>query len=361
MPSRGSPPVPDAAPADTTPTLTIVVPVYCNSETLEDLRRLTMERFADRLGPGELELIFVDDGSYDDSLDVLTQMAAEHADHVRVLRLSRNFGSQAAILAGMSKSRGRYLAMIGADLQESPDLVAKMLDRAERENAEVVLAVREARDEALSKVAFANLYYWIMRTFTSARFPKGGFDCFLLKRNVVDSIVDISELNTSVPALILWMGFRQSIETYTKVERAAGTSKWTLSKKVRLVLDSVVSFSHTPILFVEGAGVLTASIGLLYALYIVVARIAGWLPEVEGWASLMVALLILSGVGMVSLGVIGEYLWRILDAARGRPAFVIAESYNLGVEEVGGTPEDARADDARRDDSRRDDDRPGND
>ena len=314
------------------PVLSLVVPVYFNRETLEDLHAHAVDTFAGTLGPGEFELVFVDDGSLDDSYEILRRLAKQDPGRVRVLRLSRNFGSHAAILAGFSRARGRYGAIIGADLQDSAVVVRDMLAKAREDEAEVVLAVRKGREEAAGKVAFANLYYWIMRWFSQAKFPPGGFDCFLIARPVMDALLRLNETNTSLPAQILWMGFRQAHVEYVKKERPAGKSRWTLRKKVNLLLDSIVSFSHLPIRAMELTGLFTAGVGFLYALFLVARRLFVG-EEIQGWTSLMVVLLVLGGLLLISLGIVGEYLWRILDAARRRPAFVVSEALNFDDDE----------------------------
>lgn len=309
-----------------TPLVSVVVPVYCNRETLAALQAEIVTALEAKLTPGDWEVVYVDDGSHDDSLSVLRALRRERPGATRVVRLSRNFGSHAAILAGLSRARGRYAAVIGADLQEPPSLVLAMLDTARAEEAEVVLACRFRREEGWSKVAFANVYYAVMRRFSQAKFPRGGFDCFLIARPVIDALLRHPEANTSIAALILWMGFRQATVEYVKAARAGGASRWTLRKKLRLVLDSVMSFSHAPIRAMELTGLVTAVAGLAYAAVIVGIWIAGH-REVAGWSSLMVVVLVMSGLILVALGIVGEYLWRILDAARRRPVFVIAESW----------------------------------
>ena len=179
------------------PLVTVVVPVYGNQDSLAELDRLIATAVVPGAAPGDVETIYVDDGSPDDSLAVLRGLASASPERVRVLRLSRNFGSHAAILAGLSRSRGRYVAMVSADLQDDPGMIARMLDAAQSRSAEVVLAVRAARDEEASKVAFASFYYWLMRRLSHAKFPPGGFDCFLIARPVVKALVDLGEANTS--------------------------------------------------------------------------------------------------------------------------------------------------------------------
>lgn len=312
----------------TVPVLSIVVPVYFNEQSLAPLHARIVEAFEGILEAGELEILFVDDGSGDGSFPVLAKLAADDPARVRVVRLARNFGSHAAILAGLNFCRGTYAAMVTADLQDPPEVVARMLERALQDGAQVVLAVRDAREEPALQVHLANTYYWIMRTLTDAEFPPGGFDCFLIHRQVVDAVTRLNETNTSITAQILWLGFRRSSITYVRKARSSGKSRWTLRKKLRLVVDSLVSFSRVPIRVVEVCGFVAMTCGLGYAALVIGLRLMGvYTPP--GWASLMVVLLVMSGLILMSLGIIGEYLWRILDTSRNRPVFIVAETINL--------------------------------
>jgi dolichol-phosphate mannosyltransferase len=312
----------------TVPVLSIVVPVYFNEQSLALLHARIVEAFEGILEAGELEILFVDDGSGDGSYPVLAKLAADDPARVRVVRLARNFGSHAAILAGLNFCRGTYAAMVTADLQDPPEVVARMLERALQDGAQVVLAVRDAREEPALQVHLANTYYWIMRTLTDAEFPPGGFDCFLIHRQVVDAVTRLNETNTSITAQILWLGFRRSSITYVRKARSSGKSRWTLRKKLRLVVDSLVSFSRVPIRVVEVCGFVAMTCGLGYAALVIGLRLMGvYTPP--GWASLMVVLLVMSGLILMSLGIIGEYLWRILDTSRNRPVFIVAETINL--------------------------------
>jgi dolichol-phosphate mannosyltransferase len=310
--------------------LSIVVPVYFNSETLEPLYQRILETYRDAPIAGELEIVFVDDGSGDDSFATLREIAQRDPQRVRVIRLSRNFGSHAAILAGLRACRGRFAAVIGADLQEDPGIVLDMFQEANRSGAEVVLARREKRDEPLHKVAFANFYYWVMRKISDAKFPEGGFDCYLIGRPVIDALVRMNESHTSLAAQILWAGFSRSEIYYTKKKRGSGESRWTLAKKTRLFSDSLISFSRFPILLVEILGFAAALLGVCYAALIIFLALFTELPPgTRGWASTMVVLLVVAGIILVSIGIMGEYLWRILDTARRRPVYLTAETINI--------------------------------
>ena len=310
--------------------LSIIVPVYFNADTLASLYDRVLSAFDTILDDRQLELVFVDDGSGDNSHQVLASLAERDRLRVRVIRLSRNFGSHAAILAGMHACRGRYAAVIGADLQEDPSIVRDMLTEARESLVEVVLACRKKREESAAKVGFANFYYWVMRTLSDAKFPPGGFDCYLVGRTVIDALVRMNESHTSLAAQILWTGFPAAYIHYTKEERKEGQSRWTIAKKVRLFSDSLISFSRLPIKMVELLGFTSAFVGLLYATLIIFIALFGKMPpDTRGWASTMVVLLVLSGIILISIGIMGEYLWRILDTARRRPVYLVQSSINF--------------------------------
>jgi len=303
----------------------IVIPVYFNEASLVELHA-GLTAGAQRHPEVPYEIIFVDDGSEDGSFARLEELAA--ADPcVRVLQLSRNFGAHNACMAGLSVARGECVAVMGADLQDPPDLPWQMLERWGPDTP-VVVAARRSRDDATSRVLFAALYYRIMRRVAFPRLPRGGFDCFLIDRRVVDYLNTLGEANASVSGLVLWTGFRFAEISYDRLARPFGRSRWTFGKRVKLLIDSVVGFSYAPIRLMSAVGVSLGVIGFLYAGLITVRKLTEGI-EVSGWSSLMAVLLVLSGVQLIALGVLGEYVWRTLAAARQRPNFIIAASRNL--------------------------------
>lgn len=310
----------------------IIIPVYFNEASLETLHARLAEQ-AGRHPQIEHEFVFVDDGSEDRSFDVLAQLARLDA-RVRVVRLTRNFGSHNACLAGFTTARGDCAALISADLQEPADLPWQLLERWGPESP-VVIATRASRDEEVHKVAFARLYFRTMRWLAFAHWPQDGFDCFLIDRRVLDYIIAFDERNAPLTGLVLWTGFRFSTVAYDRLRRPHGASRWTVAKRVKLFADSVIAFSYAPVRAVSAVGILLGIIGFLYAGVVLVRRVMLGV-EVSGWSSLMMVLLVVSGVQLVGLGILGEYLWRTLDAARRRPNFVVAETRN--VERASDTP-----------------------
>jgi dolichol-phosphate mannosyltransferase len=300
--------------------ISVVVPVYFNAESLPRVAERLRE-VASR-ADFSLEVIFVDDGSGDESWQRIEAIAAAWPD-ARGIRLTRNFGSQMAIVAGLHEARGDAAATLSADLQEPPELLVRLVE-AWRGGATAVLAVRASRPEPWPTRAAANLYYRTLRRLAFASMPAGGFDCFLIGRPAIDFLTESREVHTSLPGLILWAGFPTALVAYERAAREEGRSRWTFAKKVKLFLDSVISFSYAPLRWMSVAGALLALLAFLYAALLVLLKLIQDQP-IRGWTSLMVALAFFSGVQLLSLGILGEYLWRTLDAARGRKGFLVRE------------------------------------
>jgi dolichol-phosphate mannosyltransferase len=301
--------------------VSIVVPVYHNAGSLADLLQ-AFQALAARNPHDTFEFIFVDDGSRDNSLAVLEQLAQTES-RVGILKLSRNFGSNAAILAGLTQARGAVVAAIAADLQDPPELIHDMLAKW-REGSKVVLASRAERDDPWVTAVLADTFYTLFRRFAIKTMPPRGFDFFLIDRQVCDLITHIQENNAYLMGLILWLGFDPVTLPYRRREREAryGVSMWTFAKKLKYFVDAFVAFSYLPVRFASVLGFVLSGLGLLYAVLIILLRLFVGI-EIEGWSSLMVALLLVTGVQMLMLGILGEYLWRNLDETRKRPRFII--------------------------------------
>lgn len=301
-------------------TLSIVVPVYFNELNLPDTvpELLALES---RLEGMRLELVFVDDGSGDRSLELLLEFQRQHPETITVVQLTRNFGSMAAVQAGFVASTGDCVGVIAADLQDPPELFLEMV-RHWQQGTKTVLAVRSDREESLSQKAFSNSYYALMRRFAIPNYPPGGFDFLLIDRQVVDELNAIREKNTNIMSLVFWLGHRPVLIPYVRRKRSKGKSRWTLSKKIKLFLDSFVAFSYLPIRAVSMLGLVFSLGAFLYGLVVLYARLTHDV-EVRGWTALMLVLAFTSGVQMMMLGLLGEYLWRTLDETRKRPMYVV--------------------------------------
>lgn len=298
--------------------LSVLIPVFNEEENLP----LFYDRLRDFTAKSEdsYEFIFIDDGSVDASFQVLRSLS-EADPRVRVLKLSRNFGSHAACLAGLISSRGEACVTMPADLQDPPELIQRMAEEWKK-GYDVVFGVKD--DAGVSPGLFQRIYYRMVRRLALKNMPRTGVDLFLLDRKVVNVVASIREKNSSILGLILWSGFRQTLVTYKKGQRLKGVSKWTLGSKVKLFIDTFVSFSYFPIRAISVVGIIFSILGFLYAAFIIANRLLYAAP-IEGWSSLMVILLVVSGVQMMMLGILGEYLWRNFDESRKRPNFIVSD------------------------------------
>jgi dolichol-phosphate mannosyltransferase len=300
--------------------LSIIVPVYYNADTILLLYDDLKSKILDKLG--DYEIVFVDDGSEDNSWEVMNQIKAMD-ENVKLVKLSKNYGEHAAVLAGLMHSTGDCAVVKQADLVEPAELILEMKESWEKGN-KVVLAVRADRDDSILEKLFANLYYAIVRKFIMSAMPKGGFDCYLIDRQVIEVLRLLDEKNSALTLQVLWVGFKRDMIYFHRGAREVGESKWTLSKKIKLVLDSMMSFSYFPVRFMSGVGVAFFGASVIWALVIVFQRLFTNV-KAEGWTSLMAMLLCSSGLIMLMLGILGEYVWRALDASRNRPPYIVDE------------------------------------
>ncbi len=274
--------------------------------------------------PADSEVVLVDDCSTDGSAIIANSWVSQ-SRNTTSLRFSRNFGSHAAVAAGLQHCTGDCAVIMAADLQDPPEVIPQLVAQFEA-GYDVVWACRSERlGESWLTVAAANAYYRLMRWLGLPNMPPKGADFLLVSRKVIDAVNRYPEKHTSVLAMILWMGFRQTFIEYVKQARHSGKSKWTLSRKIKLLIDSVVSFSYVPIRAVSLIGVLMATGGIVFAMVLVIFWSLGRVTSGTGYAALMSALMTGQGLILLTLGILGEYLWRTFDESRGRPRFIIDE------------------------------------
>ena len=302
------------------PELSVVVPVYNERAVLPQLR----ERLFTVLEAScpDYEVVFVDDGSMDESAAILLD-AADRNPRVRVLRFSRNFGHQAAVTAGIEHARGRAVVVIDADLQDPPEVIPELVAKW-REGWEVVSAVRGERlGESATRLLLIKIFYRVLQRISSVDMTPDVGDFRLLDRRVADALNRLPERNRYVRGLIRWLGFRHTEVRYKRAERAAGETKYPYTKLVRLGIDGVTAFSNLPLQMVAYLGFAVFGLSILLVLYGIFGRVfSGATPP--GWSSVFVALAFLSGVQLVALGILGAYVSRIFDEVKGRPLYIIA-------------------------------------
>ena len=301
--------------------LSIIIPVYYNEENLfplyKDLKDKTLSKLT-----CEYEVIFVDDGSGDSSYKKMEALAKMDGN-IKNVRLSRNFGEHAAILAGLSVCTGDCAVRKAADLQEPSEIILEMYNKY-LEGSKVVLAVRTDREEPWHQKLFSGLYTFIIQKLALSNMPKGDFDTFLIDRQIIDLLVSLKLNNTPITELILWSGFKAEMVHYVRKKREIGRSRWTFAKKIKASLDALLGFSYFPIRCISAGGFLTFWISVIWTVILVAQRIRGAIT-VDGYTTIVILILLSTGIIMFSIGILGEYLWRALDAAKKSPPFIIDE------------------------------------
>lgn len=302
--------------------LSIIIPVFNEEESLPHLTP-RLDALIETLDV-DVEVWLVDDHSSDNSPRLLQEICRINPQY-NYIRLASNSGSHVALLAGLKQSKGDCATMIAADLQDPPELIPELLSHWRKGN-KVVWGVRAAR-EGISKreIFFSNLFYKILNQFSDVKLPPTGADYTLMDRVVVDALLQSVGVNPSIALEIARLGFQQIENPYVKEERRYGVSKWNLRKKLNAFADAFVTTSYMPLRLMSYIGICISLIGFIYAIVIVVLRVTN-VVGIDGWAALMVVVLVFGGMQMIMLGIIGEYLWRTLEQSRKRPLYFIEES-----------------------------------
>ncbi|MCR5618730.1 MAG: glycosyltransferase family 2 protein [Lachnospiraceae bacterium] len=308
--------------------ISIVIPVYYNSDTLRDLYDDLKNKVLGTIG--EYEIVFVDDGSGDESWKIMNGIRLEDSN-VKCVKLSRNFGEHAAIFAGLSVCTGDCAVTKQADLQEDSSLILQMYESWKKGN-EIVLAARRSRKDNPIYVLFAGLYYKMIRRMVNKNMPMGGCDCYLVGRKAINELIKLNEKNSSLTLQVMWLGFQTDIIYFDRLEREKGKGRWTMAKKIKLVMDSILSFSYAPLRMMMYAGFIFDIFSIFIFISVLVEYFTVGTP-IAGWSSLMCIVLLGFGMIMTMIGIIGEYIWRALDASRNRPPFII-DTIKSGDEDI---------------------------
>jgi len=306
----------------TRPALSVVVPCY-NEEACLNLLHVRVSAAARDAVGDDYELVFVNDGSKDDSWRVMERIAAEDP-HLVAINLSRNHGHQLALTAGLDLCSGAQILIIDADLQDPPELLTAMRETMAREDADVVYAVRRKRDgETLFKKATAAAFYRALDHITDTPIPLDTGDFRLMSRRALDAFLAMPEQARFIRGMVAWVGFRQVPFLYDRAERHAGETKYPLAKMIRFALDAMTGFSTAPLRFASHAAVLLGAASLLLLFYIAWGYLSG--GGVPGWTSTMLVVVVLSAVQMFAIGMIGEYLGRLYVESKRRPLYLVAD------------------------------------
>jgi glycosyltransferase involved in cell wall biosynthesis len=312
------------------PANTLVVPIYRNASSIAELVE-TIARIATQV-EGGLEAIFVIDGTPDDSSARLRAALLPGLLDARIVEHSRNFGAFAAIRTGMALARGRYIAVMAADLQEPPELVVTFLNRLAVGDIDVVAGQRRSRDDRND--GLSKLYWKLYRRFVLTEIPPGGVDVFACTAPVRDVVCALEQVHTSLIGQLFWVGFRRELVPYDRLPRP-GESGWTLRRKFRYLSDSVFAFTELPVRLLWLVGLAGISLGVVLGAIVLVARITGTIT-VPGYAATILILLFFLSLNSLGLGIIGSYVWRAYDTIKGRPGAIVRDVVEIPRQQADG-------------------------
>ena len=308
--------------------VSVIVPMYYEEEVAEECYK-RLKKVLEGLSEKYLyEIIFINDGSKDKTLNILENIAQDNKN-VKVISFSRNFGHQCAVTAGLKYITGDAIVIIDADLQDPPELIPEMLKLWEDGN-EVIYGKRKSREgESKFKLLTASMFYKTLNALSDVEIPKDTGDFRLVDRKVVDVINSLPEHNKFLRGLFSWVGFKQTPFEYERKERFAGKTKYPLKKMLKLAQDGIFSFSTKPLRIVGTMGIISIAISIIILIYAILSYIFNWNNLTAGWTSLMVTMTFLSGMILISLWMIGEYIGRIYDETKRRPQYIIEKTYNI--------------------------------
>jgi polyisoprenyl-phosphate glycosyltransferase len=308
------------------PVISLIIPVYRNEDCLPDLLK-ALENLHASLN-GELEIVFVVDGSPDRCYEILREALPAHSFQSKLILLSRNFGSFAAIRAGLAAGEGQYFAMMAADLQEPPELIPEMIQPLRNDDTDVVIAVRESRADPLLTRLPANIFWGLYKHYVVPEIPQGGVDIFACNRAFRDQLLQLEERHSSLIAQMFWLGYRRKFIYYARQERKHGQSAWTLRKKINYLMDSVFSFTDLPIRLLIRIGGGTALLSGLLGTIIILFKLFG-LITVPGYAATTLAIIFFGAVNLLGLGIVGSYAWRTYENTKARPLHVVLRQHQF--------------------------------
>lgn len=304
----------------------LIIPVYKNEENIPSLLSALTNLYKN-IG-NDFEAVFVVDGSPDNSYNLLTQQLPLLDFPTQLISHSRNFGSFPAIRTGLQAARGKYFAVMAADLQEPPELILEFFSTLEKGSIDVVFGQRTGRKDKPLQKHLANVYWAIYRKMVISDIPKGGVDIFACNEVVRSAILSIEEPNSSLIAQLFWVGYRRLFIPYERQERLHGESSWKMSTRIKYMLDSIFSYSDYPVLFILWLGVAGVTFSVFIAFITIVAKLLG-LIDVPGYTTLLLGGLFFGSAILATQGILGCYIWRALENTKKRPLSLISESHNF--------------------------------
>ena len=307
--------------------ISIIIPAYNEEEVAQECYN-RLEEVLNKLNNYENEIIFINDGSKDKTLEILTKLANQN-ENVKIVSFSRNFGHQAAVTAGLKYVTGDVILIIDADLQDPPELLPEMLKLWEEGN-EVIYGERKTREgESRFKLFTAKMFYKTLNALSDVEIPKNTGDFRLVDRKVVDTINSLPEHNKFLRGLFSWVGYRKYAFKYERKERFAGKTKYPLKKMLKLAADGIIGFSTKPLKILGGLGFISIIISFIILIYSLLSFAFEWNNLEAGWTSIMVSITFFAGVQLLSIWVLSEYIGRIYDETKNRPQYIVDKTINI--------------------------------
>ena len=301
----------------------LIIPVYKNEkdissllESLSDLNRKVLQ----------LEVIFVVDGSPDNCAKILKEILPNSGLNARLVLLSRNFGSFAAIRVGLEQATGQYFAVMAADQQEPPELIIRFFELLNTDDFDIVIGTRQARNDPLITKMLSATFWRVYAKFVAPEIPVGGVDVFGCNSKFRNELLKLDESHSSLVALLFWMGFRREIISYDRLPRQNGKSAWTFKSKIKYFKDSIFSFTDAPIRLLTMLGVIGLIFSLLMSIVVVIGRTTGWI-NLPGYSATVLTIVFFGALNVLGLGIVGTYAWRTYENTKGRPLALIMQKY----------------------------------
>lgn len=315
-----------------TPVFSLVVPIYKSESNIPQLLRDLGEICINVGVP--MEVIFVVDGSPDNSWEILSNQSRLQGFSFKVLLLSRNFGAFSAVRCGLEESSGSVLAVMAADSQEPPSLIVSLFREVHDGGSDIAVGIREGRNDPLVTRILSRAFWSVFRILGGHAIPKRGVDVFAITEHVKLRLVQMNESSTSLIGLLYWMGFKRTEVLYSRQQRTTGRSSWSFRKRVKYALDSITSFSEAPIVLLVLMGLIGSIVALLLSIIVAIRQIV-WSTEPAGYAPVMISILLVGSLVMIGLGLLGVYVWRIAETVRNRPHTLVwkREEFNQSLKD----------------------------
>nr|WP_219342186.1 glycosyltransferase family 2 protein [Pseudomonas crudilactis] len=309
--------------------LSLIIPVYLNEDSLGSLLEAVGD--LDLKLEHDFEAVFVVDGSPDRCYEILRDALSQRSFRSQLILLSKNFGSFMAIRTGLQAGKGDRFAVMAADLQEPPELVLQMSAILATKDIDVVVGVRESREDPMLSRMASSIFWWVYRRYVITDLPPGGVDMFGCNKAFRDSLLTLNEGHSSLVAQIFWLGFRREIVTYSRRKREHGKSAWTFRKKLNYLMDSVFSFTDLPVRLLVRLGMTGSLVAMLLGVVVLIAKISGMI-SVPGYAMTILIISFLGSLNLLGIGIVGSYAWRAYENTKNRPLAIPMRIESFGSE-----------------------------